>query len=236
MSPREGIKIDDLDGWEELLIKDLLLPVDDIKIISDGSYGYTVILCSNLSEEDKEVLYRLGFKELQPDLFCSNIEQYYPYVTYKEIIKQRIRKIVEGIQDKIYAINSISLSQTGQQMFPPTNEQREAFTKLCNLLCSDKVKFKQLLEIIYKTFLEPSTKKFRKDKFWRDCAELRHHFVGHDRELEIETSAIKHKRVVLLLKDLIGFFPINERDFIKLEIKILTNCQKWLDNILSSIQ
>lgn len=47
--------------------------VDDVQVVSDGSYGYIVVLVSNMTEQEKEMIEnaKIHFSQCRDDLFVS---------------------------------------------------------------------------------------------------------------------------------------------------------------------
>lgn len=47
--------------------------VDDVEVVSDGSYGYVIVLVSNMTGEEQEMIEnaKIRFEKVRDDLFVS---------------------------------------------------------------------------------------------------------------------------------------------------------------------
>lgn len=231
-------KIDVCDMEEAL--KKLEIPFDDIYCLNDGSYGYWTLLTSNLEEEHKLILEKLGFKSIYDDLWVMDVEgpEQIPKNRMIETVKYREEILWGRIVETVKRINEICLAEKGN-FFKPTNETNYISSKLKGFIVEDNDKLKEFCECLYKYIIESSKKRiddefseFGNRKFYNVCKELRNHYA-HDREHGKKSQRHKKfKKIQNIFVSLIDKkLPMDEYDYIKVQIGLMKMCESWLNEI-----
>jgi len=225
-------------------LEELNIPFDDIYCLSDGSYGYWTILTSNLEEEHEDFLLKLGFKQIESDLWIKRIEgfEYIPSDKIIELRKVTQEKLWNECLELIKGINSICHSEKRKPIFKPTTNLMESSSKLKGFLCTNYESLSIFCEHLYKYIVESSgsgsrlPESFKRDSFYISLKELRNH-LKHDREHGEDGEVHKkHEKVSKIFLELImKKWPIEINDFIDVQLRLLENCRNWLKKLAESL-
>lgn len=250
----------DIKFEQELL--DLGIDYDDCQYLSDGSYGYFIILVSNLDEDqENKLMSHPDYFKLLDDIWCRRLEN--PTEIPKELLEKILDFKSQKEQAKIkgkclskigqqwqiivglkISINESIIDRAGKNAFPATKESELIASKLGNFLAENKEHFKLFCRDIYCYFHEfksESIKKCKKHKFPRYIEILRHTNIHDDESYYNQNQYVKRvQKKKDIYFDLLGKRHLDDfanfsKDCLELQIQLFNLCIVWLRLIYEDI-
>ena len=249
----------DISFEEEL---DMLgIDYDDCQYLSDGSYGYFLILVTDLDDaQGKKLGEHSDYFKLTDDVWCRRLENpsKLPDELRKSILdfnskKERerikneylnkVKRLWENIVVKKERLNEIGLDQYGRNFFPPTKMTERVAALLGTFLIVNQDQFGLFCKNLYCYFNEfkpVQCRKFKKYNF-HEKIEILRHTHSHDDENLDEPKYIKRMQKKLnIFQELIGKRYLDKSlefntDFLELQLRLLGSCNDWLDQTIEEI-
>jgi len=236
MNIDENIGIDDLLGILEIT-------PDDSANLQDGEDIYYFYSFSNLSDETKEILLEIGFKEFKENIFFIETDTIRTNLILDHLIPVYQKNEIEK-WDKI--INKMARIHERKYVFHPTFRQIMISVTWKGKLTQNEDEFKSFIMDICLLFRESCKKgnrftiseKCRSHNFWKIIGDLRNYYYSHDAEHWGEqryNEAID--KANLAFKDL---FPDQYPDkkpisYINAQSKLLDKCLDFLDLLIGEV-
>ncbi|HEW91756.1 MAG TPA: hypothetical protein ENF81_04360 [Thermotogaceae bacterium] len=170
--------------------------------IGDGSYGYSVVLCTNLDKTIEILLKKLGYEQQgYEDLWVKEITDTTPPVRETRlagVMKVLIENLIDELGYKYKRLHQMCLKI--QEGLAPdlTSNVYDLNPSLRRASIEDK-KPSEFLSVLYKGFCEPpkgaaiTTEPC--NSLMEDLSWFRHHFSGHDLEIPGDPQKPPHKKI-----------------------------------------
>lgn len=216
-------------------------------LISDGSYGYYVLLCTDLDYSIERCLQKLEFEQQDyEDLWVRKIGgDQLTHVRMAGIFNILIKDMISCIGYSYYRIHQLSISVENDLPTPPPPLTSYAYKFIPDLTRSsiENRKPDEFLGVLYKGFCEP----FRNSKIGGtacnsligDISWLRHHFSGHDLEIPGDPEKLPRGKIKKAEK-ILNVYAINrslthEIDVIIFKYNLLKSVAACLTDICDEL-
>lgn len=227
---------------------------DDIQVVSDGEQGYVILLTSNLTDDEKDKLAKLGFVAVNEELWYkpgdvsdeitwdhlfSIFERKKDQDFYKN--KAEFVKVVSVIWERI--VNNFKCTcEIFREKLQLTFRQVIIACKFKDFVCTNEDEFKIFISYL-KQFSSESFKNLKNEEFGKKLKEnfsshefykkldLRDYFdhdLGRDLNPEIKQEKIRNLYIALLGKP-IARKPV---DFYNMQKRLLELCDEWFEEII----
>lgn len=170
--------------------------------IGDGSYGYSVVLCTNLDQPIKVLLRKLGYEQQEfDDLWAKEIADTTPQLRETRlagVIKLLIEILIDEFGYKYHRMHQMCL---GIEEGSAPQITSTAYTLIPSLRKSsvEDRKASEFLSVLYRGFCEPFKNASMITESCKnlitDINRFRHHFSGHDLEIPGDPNRPPHKKI-----------------------------------------
>ena len=236
---------------------------DDYQILSDGSEGYFVVLFSNLDDENELLLKKIGYNKISDDFWWRKLEDSIQ-ITDKKIIelkqqnfekfkKLTIKKYDDKIQNLVLEIvkkrewvNRFLHGKINKLIFKPSLTEGSYVLLLCKVTYNPEL-FDKFCQYLLNYFSHgKSIKGYRKFNFSESSfikiLKVFRNMPVHDHFTEEpDFSHKKHDEYFKKIESLLGCPKVSfnnefDHDCIKLQIKLLERCKKFLEEIEGKVE
>lgn len=220
------------------------IPIDGETSISDGDITYNFYAVSNIENEEKDILIRIGFKEFKENIFFIETNEVRTIEVLQYLLPIYHKREIEYWDEIIEKLVSINEKRI---VFTPTSKQLRITSKWKGKLTQNEDEFRSLVSDLYLLFRDSCKKnnntykiseKCLSHEFWKLIGYLRNYYYSHDPEQWGE-DAVKDfsEKAKLWYESLFSSLTVKKSpiDFINAQFKLLIKCTDFLDMVSKEV-
>lgn len=230
----------DIDEINEIdkLFNLLEITADEQATISDGDITYSFYTISNLEDEKKDILIKIGFKEFKESIFFIESREIQATEALKILLPiYQLKEIAywDEIIEKLVSINEKWV------VFKSTSKHLRIVSKWKGKIVQNEEEFERLVLDLHILFRESCmnngkeiriNEKCRSHDFWKMIGDMRNYRYSHDPEQWGEEKVKEYSEKLKLIDEYLFSSPTVKKmpvDFLNAQFKLFKRCLDFLE-------